>query len=68
MLDTYEAEVVDFLAALQGRSGIGADGAAGAQLVGIIEAAVRGWGLGQDRVIGVDKDLSLVTPRGQGLS
>jgi predicted dehydrogenase len=42
MLDTYRAEVADFVAAVQGKPSIGADGAAGAQLVGIIEAAVRG--------------------------
>ena len=41
MLDTYSAEVADFVAAVQGKPSIGADGAAGAQLVGIIEAAVR---------------------------
>jgi predicted dehydrogenase len=41
MLDTYSAQVADFVAAVQGRPGIGADGAAGAQLVGIIEAAIR---------------------------
>jgi predicted dehydrogenase len=40
MLDTYSAEVADFIAAVQGKPSIGADGAAGAQLVGIIEAAV----------------------------
>lgn len=40
MLDTYSAEVADFVAAVQGKPSIGADGAAGAQLVGIIEAAV----------------------------
>jgi predicted dehydrogenase len=40
MLDTYSAEVTDFIAAVQGKPSIGADGAAGAQLVGIIEAAV----------------------------
>jgi predicted dehydrogenase len=42
MLDTYSAELADFLAAMHGKPGIGADGAAGAQLVGIIEAAVSG--------------------------
>jgi predicted dehydrogenase len=42
MLDTYSAEVADFVAAVQGKPSIGADGAAGAQLVAIIEAAVRG--------------------------
>jgi hypothetical protein len=42
MLDTYSAEVADVLAAVHGKPGIGADGAAGAQLVGIIEAAVTG--------------------------
>jgi D-xylose 1-dehydrogenase (NADP+, D-xylono-1,5-lactone-forming) len=40
MLDTYSAEVADFRAAVQGKPSIGADGGAGAQLVGIIEAAV----------------------------
>jgi 1,5-anhydro-D-fructose reductase (1,5-anhydro-D-mannitol-forming) len=40
MLDTYRAEVADFVAAVQGKPSIGADGTAGAQLVGIIEAAV----------------------------
>jgi len=42
MLDTYCAEVADFVAALRGERGIGADAAAGTTLVGIIETAVRG--------------------------
>jgi len=42
MLDTYSAEVADFVAAVGGEASIGADGAAGARLVGIIEAAVKG--------------------------
>jgi predicted dehydrogenase len=42
MLDTYSAAVADFVAAVGGEPGIGADGAAGARLVGIIEAAVKG--------------------------
>ena len=40
MLDAYAAEVADFLAAMRGEGGIGADVAAGAALAGIIEAAV----------------------------
>jgi hypothetical protein len=42
MLDTYSAAVADFVAAVGGEASIGADGAAGARLVGIIEAAVKG--------------------------
>jgi 1,5-anhydro-D-fructose reductase (1,5-anhydro-D-mannitol-forming) len=46
MLDTYGAEIADFVAALRGQPSIGADGAAGAELVGIIEDAVRGKSCG----------------------
>ena len=42
MLDTYGAEVADFVAAVRGEDGIGADAAAGTALAGIIEAAVGG--------------------------
>jgi predicted dehydrogenase len=42
MLDTYSAAVTDFVAAVRREPGIGADGADGAELVGIIEAAVTG--------------------------
>ena len=40
MLDTYAAAVADFVAALRGERGIGADAAAGIALAKIIEAAV----------------------------
>lgn len=40
MLDTYGAEVADFVAALRGEPGIGADAAAGTALAEIIETAV----------------------------
>ena len=40
MLDAYAAEVADFLAAMRGERGIGADAAAGAALACIIETAV----------------------------
>ena len=42
MLDTYGAEVADFVAAVRGEDGIGADAAAGTALAGIIETAVKG--------------------------
>jgi predicted dehydrogenase len=42
MLDTYSAEVADFVAAVRGERGIGADAVAGTALAGIIETAVRG--------------------------
>jgi 1,5-anhydro-D-fructose reductase (1,5-anhydro-D-mannitol-forming) len=42
MLDTYSAEVADFVAAVRGERGIGADAAAGVALAKIIEAAVKG--------------------------
>ncbi len=42
MLDTYNAEVADFVAAVRGERGIGADAAAGSALAGIIAAAVNG--------------------------
>lgn len=41
MLDTYRAEVADFVAAVRGERGIGADARAGLALAGIIEAAVK---------------------------
>jgi 1,5-anhydro-D-fructose reductase (1,5-anhydro-D-mannitol-forming) len=41
MLDTYRAEVADFIAALRGERGIGADADAGIALAAIIEAAVK---------------------------
>ena len=42
MLDTYAAEVADFVAAVGGERGIGADAAAGVALADIIETAVKG--------------------------
>ena len=42
MLDTYSAELADFVAALRGERGIGADAAAGIAVEGVIEAAVKG--------------------------
>ena len=45
MLDTYSAEVADFVAAVRGEPGIGADAAAGAALAAIIESAVKGGAL-----------------------
>jgi len=41
MLDTYAAEVADFVRAVRGEPGIGAHAAAGSALARIIEAAVR---------------------------
>lgn len=42
MLDTYSDEVADFVAAVHGERGIGADAAAGIALADIIETAVKG--------------------------
>lgn len=41
MLDAYSAEVEDFLGAIRGERGIGADAAAGSMLAAIIESAVK---------------------------